>query len=219
MPDVIIFGTGDYALQAHYYLTTDSPHRVVAFSMTPDRCRDDSFLGLPLVPFEAIERKFPPADFAFFVPMSGRRMNRDRADFYLAAKTKGYRIVSYISSRALVLTEDIGENCFILEGANVQPFAKIGNNTTIWSQTHVGHHTAIGDHVFVSAGVGISGRCVVGDYSYLSLHAAVDAGRTVAEGTLAGISCVISRDTEPWCIYTGHPMRKRGVSSADYEFL
>ena len=45
----------------------------------------------------------------------------------------------------------IGENSFILEGANIQPFAEMGNDTIIWCQTHIGHHTMIGDHVYTGA--------------------------------------------------------------------
>ena len=47
----------------------------------------------------------------------------------------------------------------------------------------------------------------------------VDANVAMAEGTLAGLGCVVVRNTEPWSIYTGNPMRRRKVSSADYEFL
>lgn len=39
------------------------------------------------------------------------------------------------------------------------------------------------------------------------------------EGTLAGLSSVVTRDTEPWGIYTGQPARRRKGSSADFEFL
>ena len=219
MTDVVIFGVGDYAQQAHYYLNADSSHRIVAFSVSADRCRKASFLDLPLIPFEEVETVFPPDSCSFFLPMSGRRMNRDRERLYLEAKAKGYRLISYVSSRAIVCDNKIGENCLILEGANIQPFAEVGNNTIIWSQTHIGHHTVIGDHVFISASVMVSGRCRIERYCYLSGGAVIDANVTLAEGTLAGLSSVIGRDTAPWGIYTGQPAQRRKVSSADFDFL
>lgn len=219
MAEVIIFGTGDYAMQAHYYLSTDSPHTVAGFSVSSEYRRQDQFLSLPLVSFEEVEKAFPPATYQFFLPMSGRRMNRDRESFYREAKTKGYRLISYISSKAIICDNEIGENCFILEGANIQPFAKIGDNNVIWCGTHIGHHSAMGDHVFVSAGVVISGRCTIGSNSYLSANAVIDDHVRLAQGTLAGIGSVIGKDTEPWGIYTGHPARRRKISSKDYDFL
>jgi UDP-3-O-[3-hydroxymyristoyl] glucosamine N-acyltransferase len=126
---------------------------------------------------------------------------------------------SYVSSRAILCDNRIGENCFILEGANLQPFVSVGDNTVIWCSSHIGHHTVIGSHVFISSGVLVSGRCRIGDHCYLSGNSGVDANVTLAEGTLAGLQSVIKRDTEPWGIYTGHPARRRKISSADYEFL
>ena len=145
-------------------------------------------------------------------------MNRDRQRFYNEAKAKGYHLISYVSSRAILCNNCIGDNCFILEGVNIQPFATVGNNTVIWCYSHIGHHTSVGNNVFIS-GAGVSGRCTIGDNSYISANAVIDANVTLAEGTLAGIASVISRDTKPWSIYTGHPARKRKISSRDYEFL
>lgn len=219
MNDIVIFGNGDYAEQAHYYLTRDSPWRVAAFSVTRDWLKSDTFLGLPNVAFETLEATHPPSRFALIAPMSGRRMGRDRRRIYEQAKAKGYRMPSYVSSRAILCDNAIGENCFILESANLQPFVSVGDNTVIWCSSHVGHHTAIGSHVFISSGVTISGRCRVGDHAYLSGNCLIDANVDVAEGTLCGLSSVITRNTEPWSIYTGQPARKRSISSADYEFL
>jgi acetyltransferase-like isoleucine patch superfamily enzyme len=161
MADVVIFGIGDYAEQAHYYLSTDSPHRVVGFSVTSEWRKESRFHDLPLVPFEEIDKAFPPSEVSFFLPMSGRRMNRDRERFYKEAKSKGYSLISYVSSRAILCDNKIGENCFIFEGANLQPFAEVGDDSIVWCQTHVGHHSLIGDHVFISAGVTVSGRCLL----------------------------------------------------------
>lgn len=219
MKELVLFGNGDYAEQAHYYLAKDSPWRVVAFCVTSDRLKSDSFLGLPNRPFETIEADYPASRFAFFAPMSGRRMNRDRRAIFEQAKAKGYRLISYVSSRTILCDNAIGENCFILEGANIQPFVTIGDNTVVWCSSHIGHHSRVGSHVFVSSGVMISGRCQIGEHSYLSGNCVVDANIELAEGTLCGISSVISRNTESWGIYTGQPARKRKVSSAKFEFL
>ena len=219
MADVVIFGVGDYAQQAHYYLTTDSPHSVVGFSVSSDWCKQCRFLDLPLIAFEEVEATFPPDAVSFLRTDEWAQMNRNRERFYSEAKDKGYQLISYVSSRAILCGNEVGENCFILEGANLQPFAEVGNNSIVWCQTHIGHHGLIGDHVFISASVSVSGRCCIGPHCYLSAGAVIDANVTLAEGTLTGLGSVIVRDTEAWNIYTGQPARRRKISSADFEFL
>ena len=63
-------------------------------------------------------------------------MNRDRERFYTEAKSKGYSLISYVSSRAILCDNKIGKNCFIFEGANLQPFAEVGDDSIVWCQTH-----------------------------------------------------------------------------------
>ena len=53
---VIIFGNKDFAELAHYYLTHDSEYEVVAFTANERYITDSSFRGLPIVPFEQLEK-------------------------------------------------------------------------------------------------------------------------------------------------------------------
>lgn len=219
MSRVIIFGQRDYAQQAHYYLSNDSPHEVVAFSVTADQCGSDEVFGLPLVPFEEVQDRYPPGEYSFFVPMSGRSINRLRERFYLEAKAKGYPLVSYISSKAVLCGNEVGDNCFILEHTNIQPFTRVGSNVCIWTKNHIGHHNTIGDHVWIGSGVTTSGRCEVGNHCYLASQSLVEANTKLGQGTLLGTGAMLNTDTEDWSIYTGNPARKRKVDSRKFEFL
>lgn len=113
MAKVVIFGNELTAELALYYLQNDSEHEVVAFTVNRDYIKEEQYKGLPLVPFEEVEKFYPPTEYAFFAPLTEREMNRMRARIYQEAKDKGYAFISYISSKATVLTNDIGENCFI----------------------------------------------------------------------------------------------------------
>ena len=209
MAKVVIFGTLDTAELAHFYLTHDSTHDVVAFSVTQDYLKEKTFRGLPVVPFESVEHEYPPDEYGFFVPMTGRKMNRLREQYYLAAKAKGYSLISYVSSRATVFPgAEIGENCFILEDNTIQPFTSIGNNVVMWSGNHIGHHGQIQDHVFFTSHVVLSGHCIVEPYCFLGVNATIRDGLHIAEGTLIAMSACITRDTEPWGVYQGVPAQK-----------
>ena len=203
MANVIIFGARDFAELAHYYLTHDSEHDVVAFTLTKDYIEADTFKGLPVVPFEEVESIYSPEDYAMFLPMSGDQMNKLRAEYYIRAKAKKYSLISYISSKATVLTKDIGDNCFILEDNTIQPYVKIGNNVVMWSGNHIGHHSVIHDHVMFTSHVVLSGHCNVGAYSFFGVNATIRDGITIAEESFIAMSASITKDTVPKGVYKG----------------
>lgn len=78
MAKVVIFGALDTAELAGFYLTHDSQHDVVAFSVTKEYLTQETFKGLPVVPLEDVQTRYPPDESEFFIPMTGRSMNRLR---------------------------------------------------------------------------------------------------------------------------------------------
>jgi sugar O-acyltransferase (sialic acid O-acetyltransferase NeuD family) len=219
MARVIIFGIQDFASLAHFYLRHDSQHEVAAFTVTRDYLpADPVFEGKPVAPFDELETHYPPHDYHLLVPMSSRRMNRSREEIYQRAKERGYRFISYISSRATVFPDTtVGENCFILEDNTIQPFTRIGDNVILWSGNHIGHHSVIGNHVMFTSHVVLSGHCTVEPYAFVGVNATIRNGVRVGEGTLVGMGSCIQRDTEPWSVYQGNPARKREMASTDVE--
>ncbi|KQS31309.1 acetyltransferase [Dyadobacter sp. Leaf189] len=208
MAKIIIFGVLDTAELAHYYLTHDSEHEIVAFTVNRQYIEQDTFKGLPVVAFEDVETIFSPAEYSFFAPMTGRNMNRNREAIYNEAKAKGYQFISYISSKATIFGNEIGENCFILEDNTIQPFTTIGNNVVMWSGNHIGHHGQIKDHVFFTSHVVLSGHCVVESYSFFGVNSTIRDYTTIAQGTLVGMASAITKETEEWGIYVGNPAKK-----------
>ena len=213
MANVVIFGVLDTAELAWYYLTHDSAHTVVGFCINQEYLQEREFHGLPVVAFEDVENIYPPADFKFFAPMTGRKMNKNREKIYFEAKAKGYELISYVSSKATLFNNPIGDNCFILEDNTIQPFTKIGNNVVLWSGNHIGHHGDIKDHVFFTSQVVLSGHCVVESYSFFGVNATIRDYLHIAEGTLVGMAAAVTRNTEAWGVYVGNPAVKKGTPS------
>nr|WP_295931067.1 acetyltransferase [uncultured Dyadobacter sp.] len=209
MAKIIVFGILDTAELAHYYLTHDSEHEVVAFTVNRQYIEQESFHGLPVVAFEDVENIFPPSQYHFFAPMTGRNMNRNRESIYNHAKNKGYQFISYISSRATIFDKSvIGDNCFILEDNTIQPFTTVGNNVVMWSGNHIGHHGQIKDHVFFTSHVVLSGHCVVESYCFFGVNSTIRDYTSIAQGTLVGMASAITKETEEWGIYVGNPAKK-----------
>lgn len=217
MSKVIIFGILDTAELAHYYLENDSEHEVVAFTLTKEYIEQDTFKGLPIIPFENLVESYPPSDYKLFAPMTARRMNKNREQVFLDGKEMGYEFISYVSSKATVCDNEIGENCFILEDNTLQPFTKIGNNVVMWSGNHIGHHGEIKDHVFFTSHVVLSGHCEVNSHCFFGVNATIRDYTKLAKGTLVAMSASINKDVEEeWGVYVGNPAVRKG-SRPSYE--
>lgn len=178
---LIIFGTGDLAAIAHQYFSNDSEYTVMGFVVDKAYIKDASFCGLPVAPFEDAHLYFPPDYFSMYVAIVYQDMNRLRARKCAEAEVKGYKLASYISSRAFVSPgAKIGKHAFIFEDNTIQPFVTIGDNNILWSGNHVGHHSVLEDNVFVSSHVVISGHCHIQRNCFLGVNS------TLANNTVIG---------------------------------
>ena len=214
MANVVVFGTGQWADLAHFYLTHDSPHEVAAFTLDPDYLQETEHRGLPVVAFDGVQGQYPPDRFEMFIPISFKRMNHLRAEKFYAAKGKGYRLTSYVSSKATTWPGfTCGENCFVFEDNTVQPFVEIGDNVVLWSGNHIGHHTVIKDHVMVTSQVVISGACTIEPYCFFGVNSTVRDETVVARETLVGAGAVILRDTKEFEIYKAQGTKPAKVRS------
>lgn len=220
MAKVVIFGTGDIGQLAHFYLTHDSPHTIVAFCADAAFITGSSAYGLPVVPFEDITTTHPPDDFAMFVALSYSRVNEVRARKYEEAKAKGYRLVSYVCSKSVMWGDtQIGDNCFIFENHTIQPFVRIGANVTMWSGNHIGHHSTIGDHAFLTSHVVVSGHVDIGPYCFLGVNATLRDGIKLAPRTVVGAGATVVKDTAEGGVYVGVAATARSDDSSRVKYF
>lgn len=203
MNKTIIFGTGDIAQLALFYLSIDSDVTPVAFCVDRQHLKDEYVNGLPVVPFEDIKKTHPPHTHTFFAPLYNNSLRAKKTD---EIRDKGYQLISYCSSKATIWGE-VGNNCFIMENNVIQPFTTIGDNTICWSGNHIGHHSKIGNNVFISSHVVIAGHCEIKDFAWLGINAAIRDHVCVAERCTIGMGSVVVKNTLPDRIYMGNPAK------------
>ncbi len=214
MKPVIIFGTGDIAELAHFYLHHDSDYEVTAFTVDSDYLKESEFCGLPVVPFEKIQESHPPERFDMFIALSYSKLNSIRTNKYQGAKEKGYTLISYISSRATVWPGlNAGENCFILEDNTIQPFVKIGNNVTLWSGNHIGHHSVLSDNCFIASQVVISGGVTIGASTFIGVNATIRDHITIGQNCVIGAGAIILKDAPENGVYMANESERSRVPS------
>jgi sugar O-acyltransferase (sialic acid O-acetyltransferase NeuD family) len=218
MSRLIIFGAGDVARLAHYYFTRDSEHEVAAFTVDEKYRQSDTFLDLPLVPFEEVVTLYPADQNKMFVALSYARMNKLRAEKYHQAKRNGYELASYVSSRCSFLTDHpVGDNCFILEDNTIQPFVQIGNDVTLWSGNHIGHDAVIEDHCFLASHIVVSGHVRIRNNCFIGVNATLRNSITIAPETLIGAGAIIMKDTVEHGVYLPERAKLFFKSSSEIE--
>ena len=218
--NIVIFGLGETAHLAYEYFTHDpayADYEVVAFCADREYIKEDCFLDLPVVSTDDVITRLSPNEHCAFAAAGSGKLNRARERLYNKAKSLGYKMVSYVSSRAFVWHNvEIGENCFILEDNTLQPFTKIGNNVVLWSGNHIGHRSEIEDHCFITSHVVVSGFCKIGAYSFVGVNAAFTDGITVGQDNFIGMGTIVNKNTQPDEFYSGAPMNLRKVSATKF---
>lgn len=206
MEKVIVFGNSVFAEHIYFLLKHDSPYEVVAFTVDRKYIKDETLLGLPVVPFETVESSYSPQEHKMTVAISFQKINRLREEKYLQAKTKGYQLITYVSSRATSFPGlATGENCIISENAIIGPYVEIGNNVFIGSGAIIGHHTVLKDHCFISPGAIILGGVTVEEYCLIGANATIKEEVNVARECLIGSGVSITKNTQERGVYFNPP--------------
>jgi sugar O-acyltransferase (sialic acid O-acetyltransferase NeuD family) len=192
---IIIFGTGEMGELADFYFTNDSAYEVAGFAVDAAFMKQDEFRGRPVAAFEDVDKRFPPDRCGMFVAVGYSKINTVRAGKLAAARTKGYRIATYLSSRATIFPGfEPKENCFILEDNTIQPFAVVGANVTLWSGNHIGHHSVIEDDVFLASHVAVSGGVRIGQGSFVGVNVTIRDRVTIGRQCVLGAGALVLED-------------------------
>ncbi len=214
---LVVFGLAEMAKVVHFYFTKDARREVACFTADAAFVKQDSFLGLPVAPFEEIEKLYPPDGFDMFIATGYRNLNMLRAQKCREAREKGYALASYVSSRASVWDDlQVGDNCLILEGCTLQPFVRIGNNVFVWTVCHFGHDVVVGDdcffssHVVTCGGVSIGSRCFIGGNSFIR------DGVKIGEENIIGAQAVILGDTKKGQVFIAERTGPYRLDSAQF---
>lgn len=217
MSKVILFGTGGGADTAYRYLTKDSPHEIVAYTVDAIHRKCDTHRGLPVVDFETIQDHFSPEHFKMFILLSFDDMNALRIEKFEQAKAKGYSFVSYVASNIFRIEDiQVGENCLILESQTINLDVKIGDNVVMWSGNHIGDRSVIEDHVWISSQVAIGGDVRVGTGSFIGMHATIGHSVTVAEQNFIGAGTLITKSTKQGNVFVQPHTKSMSITSADF---
>lgn len=216
MAKIILWGTGQIAQVVLHYLENDSDHEICAFCMDREFVTEKTFQGRPVVAFEDIVTSHPPQEYRMAIPMGYKRLNKHREEKYLAAKALGYEFITYISSQSNCDAASVGENTFIFNFNDIQPFTVIGNNVMIWANTGIGHHVVIEDHCFL-ASPKISGATRIKRNSFLGTNATIGDTLEIGEYCVIGVGAVVTKSIPDATVLAVKQTPALPVKSTDIE--
>jgi sugar O-acyltransferase (sialic acid O-acetyltransferase NeuD family) len=212
--EIVIFGAGEIAELADFYFTQDSDFAVAGFTVDEAYLKQTEFRGRPVVPFERVAQVFAPGRYGLFVAVSYSKINDLRAAKVAAARSQGYSLVSYVSSRATIFPGlEVKENCFILEDNTIQPFAQVGANVTLWSGNHIGHHCVIEDDVFVASQVVVSGGVRIGQGSFVGVNVTIRNEVQIGRQCVLGAGALVLEDQPDFSVVAPRGTERSKVPS------
>ncbi|HYN61134.1 MAG TPA: NeuD/PglB/VioB family sugar acetyltransferase [Rubrivivax sp.] len=207
---LVIFGVGDLPEQAYYYFSQHAGRQVEAFTVDAEFLTTDHFAGLPVLPFEETQRRFPPATHELFVAIGYSRANSVRRRVFLDAQARGYTLPSFVHETAVVARNvHIGANCLLRELAALSPFATLGDNVFVGVHANVSHHARIASHVFIAGGAIVCGRAILGEGCFIGASSVVRDQASVGPGCIVGAGAVILGDCDAGGVYVATPTPRR----------
>lgn len=99
----------------------------------------------------------------------------------------------------------IGPRCEIHPNVSIGEFTMLANNVSIIGGDH--KYDVVGRPIILS-GRGHVKRTIIGNDCWLGAYSIIMCGVKIADGCVIAAGAVVTKDTEPYCIYGGVPARK-----------
>lgn len=194
---LLLFGVGIFCETLTSSLFDEQGRVPDVYTVDSMYCKENTFCGKPLIPFEDIIHYCPPEDYEFMVAIGYARLNRVREEKAALLRNKGYSQSSFVSKYARVASSaKIPAGSIIFENTVVHPFAKIGTDIIILPNVYVGHHSIIGKSCYIGPGACLCGGVSIGNYCFIGANATIREFVSVQDSCIIGAGSVLMRNLE-----------------------
>lgn len=184
MRNLVIFGDTPFAERLFKYIQLEGQDKVVAFTQEKSFVSKVELQGCPVIPFEELATL--NTDFEIVLGIGYSKMNQLKRKVYNLCVNSGYKVATYVSSKAVVYAEDIQDGCFIAPGAVVGPGCKLGYGNHLESAAVLTHDNELGDFNFLSTNAVLGGFARVKNNCFFGLNSTIRDSVAVASDTLVG---------------------------------
>jgi sugar O-acyltransferase (sialic acid O-acetyltransferase NeuD family) len=212
---LIIYGNGHMARTFYHFARLE--YEVTAFTVDRSVLNTVDIEGIPVIPFDSIERHMPPADHRMITAVGFIEMNRLRERKYREAKQKGYGFVNYIHPSVVRHSNfELGENNIVLEHASIHPYTRFGHSNFLCSNISIGHGCRINDNCWINSGVSIGGGTTIESGCVLGINASIEANLVIAEGCYVGANTLIAKSTSANSTYVSASGERFPLTSVEF---
>ncbi|WP_170289668.1 acetyltransferase [Cytobacillus depressus] len=128
----------------------------------------------------------------------------------ISRKLNDVQWVNLIHPSAIVSNyTKIGEGNIICAGVVINPDFQMGNHSHINIGSTLGHDVSMLDYVTVMPGSRISGNVTLKSNSMVGTGSTIIQGLTIEENVVLSAGAVVTKNTEPNCLYVGVPAKKK----------
>lgn len=217
MKKILLAGNATTAEILCAYLRQDTRYDVAGLTVDDEFVAQGGLGGYRTVGLSEVAAAFSPDTHRVIMAMGYNDLNRTRETMFRRLRAMGYGVETYIHPDARVYTDQpVGEGSVVLPGAVVEPQARVGANTMVWSNVTLAHHSIVDDHCWVAAGTVVSGQARVLRNTFLGVGCTLVNAITVAEFNVIGAGSLISRDTKPHSVHLARSAEPFRYSSEDY---
>ena len=221
MDKVIILGTNEYSEYVYYTILKEKNIEVVAFANLRDFLSTSNYCGLDVYPLEDLPEFFDMETVHVLITIGYTKMNTRREKTYNLCKELNYKIYTYISSRAICDSDDIGEGCIIMPTAYVPPCTKVGKCNIINMGTYITNTGGIGDFNWIAATIVMGGNIKMGSNCFSGMGCTLKNGITIGSKVFLGANSYLTENAGDGLAYMGSPAanKKKLKSSIVIDFV
>lgn len=202
---IFLFGTSEYSEYVYHTIKTEDEIEVIGFTVDKDHYNEGTFNGLPVFIFENLSKEYDMEECGVLITVGYTQMNLLRKKVYNLCKTLGYRVASYVSSRSICDSDQIGEGVIIMPMAYIPPLTEVGRCSIINIATTIGHTSKIGDFNWFSGNCIMGGNVKVGDNCFFGMNSLLKNGITIGSFTMLGAYSYLNDNSIEGRFYFGNP--------------
>lgn len=221
MDKVIIFGVNMFSSVVYQTILKENNVEVVGFTLNAQYIKDKTFEGKSVYAFEDLESLFDMKNFKILITIGYSDMNGNRMKVYNMCKDAGYAVYTFISEKAFVYSDQIGEGSILLPASFVGPHVSIGKCVILWNQVCIPHHSSIGDFSHMAGGTMVGGGANLGKRCFVGMNCSIKNGIDIGDETFIGANSYMSESTEGGLGFYGNPAKnpKNITSDIMMQFL
>lgn len=201
MERIFILGTTKYAFMLRKMIEQERKFYVIGHTVSKNQIEEQKRIcdkeEVKLFPFEELSCFISDNESVNILNAIGySNMNDTRKKFFQLCKKRGYNVINYISDKAVVLTENLGEGNIVFPGAYIGTNVDIGNNNVFYAGCVMTHDIRIGDNNFIAANVTCGGEVNIGSNCFLGMGSVIRNRLNISNYSLIGASAYLDFSTK-----------------------